>query len=168
MSEKQGVWQVIPTPAKVIGAIVAIGTAIAARLVLIPMDPKMSQWQPWQMNMFCLIFLVLFFYVLLIGYVYGDAKRRGMRYVMWTLLAIFIPNTIGIVLYFVLRDPLPSPCQTCGRSVPAGFAYCPKCGTLMKRVCDGCGRAVETDWMNCAYCGKKLGGSAAPASGSAA
>jgi hypothetical protein len=168
MSEKQGVWQVIPTPAKVIGAVVTICMTVVARLFLLPSDPKMSQWQPWQMNMFCLIFLVLFFYVLLVGYVYGDAKRRGMRYVMWTLLAIFIPNAIGIVLYFVLRDPLPSPCQTCGRSVPAGFAYCPKCGTLIKRVCDGCGRAVETDWMNCAYCGKKLGSSATGASVSTA
>ncbi len=34
-------------------------------------------------------------YVLLIGFVYVDAKRRGMRYVMWTLLAIFIPNTLS-------------------------------------------------------------------------
>ncbi len=168
MSEKQGVWQVIPTTAKVLGAVWAIGMAVVARLFLLPQDPKMSQWQPWQKNMFCLIFLVLFFYALLIGYVYGDAKRRRMRYAMWTLLAIFIPNAIGIVLYFILRDPLPSPCRNCGMSVPAGFAYCPKCGTLIKRVCDACGRAVETDWMNCAYCGKKLGGFATPPAGSMA
>jgi hypothetical protein len=57
-------------------------------------------------------FLLVF--VLLIGYVNGDARRRGMRYVLWTLLAIFIPNAIGIILYFVLRDPLMRVCQQCG------------------------------------------------------
>ena len=35
-------------------------------------------------------------YALLVGYVYGDAKRRGMRYIMWTLLAIFLSNGIGV------------------------------------------------------------------------
>ena len=53
-------------------------------------------------------------YVLLVGYVYGDARRRGMNHVLWTLLAIFIPNAIGIILYFILRDPVPVPCPTCG------------------------------------------------------
>ena len=46
-------------------------------------------------------------YVLLVGFVYQDAKRRGMRYVMWTWLAILVPNGIGIILYFLLRDPIP-------------------------------------------------------------
>src|SRR5439155_1160300 len=41
-------------------------------------------------------------YVLLIGYVNRDAGRRGMSRLGWTLLAIFIPNALGIVLYFVL------------------------------------------------------------------
>src|ERR1035438_8784152 len=40
--------------------------------------------------------LVLAGYTLLIGYVNGDARRRGMRYVMWTLLAIFLANGIGL------------------------------------------------------------------------
>ena len=58
--------------------------------------------------------LVLVAWVVLIGYIYGDAKRRQMRYVMWTLLAIFVPHAIGMILYFILRDPLPKPCPGCG------------------------------------------------------
>ena len=50
--------------------------------------------------------MILAGYTLLIGYIYGDARRRGMRYVMWTLLAIFLFNGIGIILYFILREPL--------------------------------------------------------------
>ena len=53
-------------------------------------------------------------YALLIAYVYGDARRRGMRYVMWTLLAIFLVNGIGIILYFILREPLMVYCSRCG------------------------------------------------------
>ena len=62
----------------------------------------------------------------LLGYVYGDARRRGMRYVMWTLLAFFIPNGIGVILYFILRDPMPTYCSKCGASAKAAHAFCPR------------------------------------------
>jgi hypothetical protein len=41
-------------------------------------------------------------YLLLIGYVNQDAKRRDMGQVLWTLLVIFIPNGIGFLAYFLL------------------------------------------------------------------
>ena len=67
-------------------------------------------------------------YTVLVGYVYGDARRRGMRHVLWTWLAILIPNGIGIILYFILRDPLLAYCTTCGGATQPGFVYCPRCG----------------------------------------
>jgi hypothetical protein len=100
--------------------------------------------------------VVLFTWVLLIGYIYGDAKRRKMRYVMWTLLAIFIPNAIGVVLYFILREPSKQACPKCGTPVPAGSLYCPGCGTPMTRVCPQCGRSVEPGWSHCTQCGNRL------------
>ena len=98
------------------------------------------------------------FYVLLIGYVNGDARRRGMRYVMWTLLAMFIPNAIGIILYFILRDPLMKPCPGCSLIVRPGFTFCPHCGTSLRPTCSNCGKAVEIGWANCPQCGTKLPG----------
>lgn len=92
----------------------------------------------------------------LIGYVYGDAKRRGMRYVMWTWLAALVPDGIGVILYFILRDPLPAGCPRCGTQVPAKFTFCPHCGTPLKPTCPQCGKAVEPGWVNCANCGTKL------------
>ena len=92
-------------------------------------------------------------YALLIGYVYGDAKRRGMRYVMWTLLAIFLANGIGIILYFVLREPLPTVCGQCGARVPHGHAYCTVCGANIKPACPVCRCVVEPSWTHCASCG---------------
>jgi predicted amidophosphoribosyltransferase len=93
---------------------------------------------------------------LLAGYVYGDAKRRAMRYVMWTLLAIFIPDGIGIILYFILRSATPKPCPGCSQDVPSGFVFCPHCGTALQATCPNCGRGVERGWANCPHCGTKL------------
>jgi endonuclease III len=95
-------------------------------------------------------------WVALIGYIYGDAKRRQMRYVMWTLLSIFIPNAIGMILYFILRDPLPKPCPGCGHVEKAKFPFCPHCGTLLQPTCQKCDKPVEPTWANCAYCGQQL------------
>ena len=45
-------------------------------------------------------------YILLAGYVYGDAKRRGMNAIPWTVVAVVIPNLIGFLLYFLLRKAI--------------------------------------------------------------
>ena len=96
-------------------------------------------------------------YVLLIGFVYVDSRRRGMRYVMWTLLGVFIFNGIGIILYFLLRDPLPTPCPKCGFMARNAFAFCPRCGSELMRTCKACHRKLEPGWVNCAYCGTPTG-----------
>jgi RNA polymerase subunit RPABC4/transcription elongation factor Spt4 len=81
-----------------------------------------------------------------------------MRYVVWTFLAVLIPDAIGIILYFLLRDPLPLPCPRCNSIVPHSYSYCPHCGTQIVRACPSCRRKIEPDWANCAYCGTKLNG----------
>lgn len=133
--------------------------------VAIPSDPKMSRWVSAGQIAFALWpALLVVVMVLLIGYVNADARRRGMRYVMWTLLAIFIPNGIGIILYFVLRDPLPSPCPRCGHMAGPGFVFCPQCGAELSPACPSCKRAVKPGWKRCAYCGTQLSLQAQPPS----
>jgi hypothetical protein len=100
--------------------------------------------------------LVLAAYVVAIGYVYGDARRRGMRYVVWTLLAIFVPNGIGILLYFLLRDPFPVFCPNCGAGMQQNHRYCPSCGRTSASACPGCHRATQPGWTHCAWCGAKV------------
>ena len=69
---------------------------------------------------------VLAFLVLMIGYVNRDAGRRGMNRLLWTLIVIFVPNAIGFILYFLLRQPLQSPCPSCGTKVnPAANFFFP-------------------------------------------
>jgi len=92
-------------------------------------------------------------YILLIGYVYGDARRRGMRYVMWTLLATVLFYGIGIILYFILREPMLGYCSRCGSPAQQGFAFCPHCGAGLQPACPGCHRVIEGRWSHCAWCG---------------
>jgi Double zinc ribbon len=99
--------------------------------------------------------IVPFIYVLLIGYVFGDAKHRGMHYIMWTLLAIFIPNAIGIILYFLLRTPMAKTCSACAAKVKVG-SFCSQCGAALQATCPSCKRGVEPGWSHCPHCGTTL------------
>jgi RNA polymerase sigma factor (sigma-70 family) len=150
-------------PARILSALVYVcGTALFFTLFQArPEDWK--NWDVYQKVPFALLIpLFVAVWVLLVGYVNGDAKRRGMRRVMWTLLAIFVPNALGIILYFLLRDPLPSACPGCGNMVAGSFAFCPHCGIVLTPACPNCRRSVERTWANCAHCGTKLPGANQP------
>jgi RNA polymerase subunit RPABC4/transcription elongation factor Spt4 len=107
---------------------------------------------------------VLGCYILLIGYVNSDAGRRGMSRLAWTLLAIFVPNALGIVLYFVLRKPRIAACTQCGNALQPGFNFCPHCSYKLSPSCPQCQRAVGVDSVYCPYCATPLRSQEAPAS----
>ncbi len=67
-----------------------------------------------------------------------DARRRGMNYVLWMLLALLIPGAVGIILCFILRDPLPVPCPSCGTLATKGHAFCSACGAPVRVACPQC------------------------------
>src|SRR5262245_60724296 len=56
---------------------------------------------------------VLAFLALMIGYVNKDAGRRGMSRALWTAIVILVPNAIGFILYFLLRNPVRTNCPKC-------------------------------------------------------
>lgn len=95
-------------------------------------------------------------YVLLIGYVNRDAGRRGMSRLAWTLLAIFIPHALGIVLYFVLRKPRILQCPQCAAAVEPGYGFCPRCRCRLNAVCPHCQRGVNAADKFCPHCGGDL------------
>ena len=103
-----------------------------------------------------LVGFILMFYFLLVGYVNRDAGRRGMSRGLWTLIAIFVPNGIGFLLYFLMRKPLQLPCPHCGATMEPGFAYCSKCGKALKPTCPHCGVALHTADAFCPACGKSV------------
>ena len=149
--------RVIPRTAWIVGWSIYLGLGTLMFTVLVPRDHELRTWNPGLQFLFSYgIPLLVLASVLFAGYIYGDAKRRGMRYVMWTLLAIFIPDGIGIILYFLLRTPMPKSCPGCAQLVASGFTFCPHCGTALQATCPNCGRGVERGWSNCPHCGTQL------------
>jgi RNA polymerase subunit RPABC4/transcription elongation factor Spt4 len=102
-------------------------------------------------------------YLLLIGYVNRDARRRGMSAILWTLVAILVPNGLGFILYFLLRQPLRGVCSNCGHTVQSGFNFCPNCSHKLSPNCPQCQRVVGTNDVYCPYCGTSLRAQASPA-----
>lgn len=95
-------------------------------------------------------------YLLLIGYVNRDSRRRGMSPLLWTLVAILVPNLLGILLYFVLRQPPVRSCPECGGTVRAEFNFCPRCSCKLAPSCRECQRVVGISDDYCPYCGSSL------------
>jgi RNA polymerase subunit RPABC4/transcription elongation factor Spt4 len=95
-------------------------------------------------------------YLLLIGYVNRDARRRGMSPLLWTLVAVLVPNLLGILLYFVLRQPPVRSCPECGSAVRTEFNFCPRCSYKLAPSCPQCQRVVGVNDDYCPYCGGPL------------
>ena len=116
------------------------------------LDPKAPRL-PIRCLMGLLCGTVLGLYSVLIGYINQDAGRRGMSRLLWTLMAIFVPNGLGILLYFVLRKPRTSHCPQCDARVEPGFSFCPRCRTRLQPTCPHCQRGVDLGDKFCPYCG---------------
>ena len=103
--------------------------------------------------------LLLATIVLLTGYVYRDAQRRGMNAFLWTFLVIvMLPAYVamGFIFYFIAREPLPYHCPKCGMMVSARFNYCPGCKYVLHPTCPSCQREVGEMDRFCPHCGNDL------------
>jgi Double zinc ribbon len=94
--------------------------------------------------------------VLFYGYIWADSKRRGMSPVLWLLVATLVPYLIGVILYFIVREPLPLNCPQCGRSVNPHFNFCPGCKFNLRANCPQCRRAIHAGDRFCPHCGADL------------
>jgi Double zinc ribbon len=145
---------IIPKFAWAIAIVACLGVSVGLILIAIPQYPDTSNLpQAGKTALGLVAGTIPAIYILLLGYIYGDAKRRGMRYIVWTLLAVFVPNAIGIILYFVLRDPMPVFCSRCGVAVKSTFTFCPQCAKALRPTCLQCGHALERTWSHCPNCG---------------
>ncbi len=72
-------------------------------------------------------------WLLAVGYVFGDARLRGMRAALWTAVVILLPHLLGFLLYFVLRSPVLSACARCGMAISPEADFCPFCGSQQRK-----------------------------------
>ena len=156
--------KVISTWAWVLAVLGFVGTQVAFDL-LIGREPNAPP--PWARPLLgFLVGLVVGCYLLLIGYINRDSKRRGMSPMLWTIVAIIIPNALGMILYFVLRQALQTTCPRCGHVVHPAFAFCPQCSYKLTPICSQCQRSVGVNDVYCPYCGNSLRSQSVPGSGS--
>jgi len=102
-------------------------------------------------------------YILLVGYVSRDVKRRNMSARLWMLLVIVMPGGIGAVVYFLLRQPILSRCPNCSTQVNATYNFCPQCQFQMAPVCGRCFRDIRITDVYCKQCGHDCASDATPA-----
>jgi Double zinc ribbon/Phospholipase_D-nuclease N-terminal len=102
-------------------------------------------------------------YVLLLGYVSRDVKRRNMSAALWMLIVMVMPGGIGAVVYFLLRQPIMMRCPHCTTELPASVHFCPQCQFQVAPVCGQCFRGVQITDVYCAQCGHEVAEDHAPA-----
>jgi hypothetical protein len=72
---------------------------------------------------------LLAIWLLCLGFVFADARRRAMRSVLWVLVVALFPHLLGFLLYFVMRHPIAATCTQCGMTVSNHQRFCSWCGT---------------------------------------
>jgi len=92
-------------------------------------------------------------YILLVGYVSRDVKRRNMSAALWMLIVVVMPGGIGAVVYFLLRQPILIRCPNCTTELTAGVHFCPQCRFQVAPVCGQCFRGVQITDAYCPQCG---------------
>lgn len=98
------------------------------------------------------LFSFLLMVLSLAGWVWFDARRRGVEAPLaWTILTL-VANVVGWATYLVARGWQRTVCPGCGKGLRATYRACPYCGTQIGRGCPSCGRAVEEGWSFCAHC----------------
>ena len=75
-----------------------------------------------------LVGVIFAIWLLCLGYVFADARRRAMPPAAWMFVAMLVPNLLGFLLYFVFRKPVSRPCAYCGQPVNVDQRFCPSCG----------------------------------------
>lgn len=101
-------------------------------------------------------------YVLLVGYVSRDVKRRNMQAALWILIAVVMPGGIGAVVYFLLRQPVLIRCPHCSTELTSGVHFCPQCRFQVAPVCGQCFRGLQITDAFCPQCGHDVAQDSAP------
>jgi hypothetical protein len=124
-----------------------------------PPDPRHHPNPPTllhQIEHFAFVFMTgtaLASYILLIGYVSRDVKRRSMSAPLWMMIVVVMPGGIGAVVYFLLRQPISIRCPNCTTELTAGVHFCPQCRFQVAPVCGQCFRGVRITDAFCPQCG---------------
>jgi hypothetical protein len=92
-------------------------------------------------------------YMLMVGYITRDSKRRAMHARLWIIVCLVLPGGIGAVLYFLLRQPVITLCPACSTRVQSEFHFCPQCAYQLSASCARCFKSMDIADRFCVECG---------------
>jgi cytochrome bd-type quinol oxidase subunit 1 len=147
--------RIIPWWAYVLAVVVFVGAQVLLHFLGFRREHNPPPF-PFRVFFTVMMGCLVAFLALLIGYVNRDAKRRNMNSTLWTVLVIFIPNAIGFILYFLLRQPVLVQCPQCAERVNPNYNFCPKCKFHLRPTCPMCQRAIQPGDAYCPYCAHEL------------
>ena len=147
--------RMIPTWSVVLSIVVFALTQVLFHTVMRP-PPHHGAPLPFRIVMSYSWGTALASYVLLIGYISRDVKRRNMSAGIWMLIVLVMPGGIGAIVYFLLRQPMMTRCPSCRTEVASSFHFCPQCQFQMAPVCGQCFRGVHITDVYCVQCGHDL------------
>jgi hypothetical protein len=148
--------RLIPWWSYVLAVAFFIGVQALLFLVLVPADPHPKP-KMLILTWGILIGMFMAFYMLMIGYVTRDARRRGMNPTLWLFVMIsLLPSGVGFIVYFLLRQPVKMECPQCQSAIQAGYNFCPRCQHQLHAVCEHCRRTVSTGDAFCHNCGSAV------------
>lgn len=161
--QRSDFWEVIPGWVKGLAAVVFVCLSLVFINVVFGREhiegfakwPSESARIALRIPIGILIGGVLACYILLVGFVNRDAARRGMNSTAWTLIVIFVPNAIGFIIYFLMRQPIAVPCPQCGAMLPQTSNFCPRCAHSLRPTCAQCKHALMPGDVFCSNCGAK-------------
>jgi hypothetical protein len=153
---EQDATRLVPWWSVVLAVAAFVGWQFITFKIFVPGNPHP---RPLPLVIFWSVMVGLFFafYMLMIGYVNADSRRRGMSPTFWTLIMIFLlASGIGFIVYFLLRQPLVMSCPKCNEHVDEDFNFCPRCNYQLNPTCSACKHGVRPADTFCAHCGNAL------------
>jgi len=115
--------------------------------------------RPGRIILYAITAIVPAFVCLMIGigmFVFRDARKRGMPAALWTIVAIFVPYFVGLIIYLIVRQSKQLTCCSCGASASVEAAFCPRCGRPLQQLCTRCKVRLPNDARFCPGCGTQL------------
>ena len=144
--------------------VLAVAAFIAAQYLFhVVMPHHKPEMLPMRLMMSYSCGTLIASYILMIGYVSRDVRRRGMPASLWMLIVIIMPGGVGAVVYFLLRQPMLTRCPHCTTEIASTYHFCPQCQFQMAPVCGQCFRGVQITDVYCTQCGHDLAEDRSPA-----
>jgi RNA polymerase subunit RPABC4/transcription elongation factor Spt4 len=115
--------------------------------------------RPGRIILYAITAIVPAFVCLMVGlgmFVFRDARKRGMPAALWTIVAVFVPYFVGLIIYLIVRQSKQLTCCSCGASASVEAAFCPRCGRPLQQLCTRCKVRLPNDARFCPGCGTQL------------